>query len=47
MEIWGGGYYTILDKYTDTDTRLKEAAVLQSPSDHQPKETLLLRPALD
>ena len=18
MEIWGGGYYTILDKYTDT-----------------------------
>ena len=60
MEIWGGGYYTILDKYTDTE--LKEAAVLQSPSDHQPcqvsgtkvgthqhqpKETLLLRPAFD
>ena len=39
MEIWGGGYYTILDKYTDTG--LKEAAILQSPSDHQPCQVSL------
>ena len=39
MEIWGGGYYTILDKYTDTG--LKEAAILQSPLDHQPCQVSL------